>query len=262
LFDFVSYGAGKLELFLMVLVRASGLFVFAPIYSQRSVATPIKAGIAILLAGIVMMTLDTTAVPQTGSLVSLVEVLFKELLVGVIIGFVFALLIMAAQGGGAIVGYQVGLAIANELDPITQQQASIIGAFWTVMATLIFLALQGHHMVLEALHQSYEIMPPGQIRLEGPAGEMMIRLTGYVFIIGLKIAAPVMVTLFLVDVALGTLAKMMPTMNVFFVGFPVKVSAGMVIIALSLPVFTYVMKKALVYLNGEMARGLVALAKA
>jgi len=262
LFDFVQYSADKLELFLLVTVRASGLFVIAPIISQRAFSTPLKVGFAILLSMIVMLSLPPVDLAPSESLIALVGMLFLELLVGALIGFFFLILLLAAQGAGSVVGYQVGLALANELDPQTQTQSSIIGTFWFLLASLFFLTINGHHLIIEAYHQSYALIPPGQVVLNGAVGEMMIRYTAYLFIVALKIAAPVLVTLFLVDVALGTVAKMMPTMNVFFVGFPVKIGAGVAVIALALPIFTYVLGKSLTYLNTELGFVLAALGQA
>lgn len=262
MFDFVQYSAGKLELFLLVMVRASGLFIVAPIFSQKAFPQPLKIGFAILLAMIVMMTLPAADLPPSESLIALAGVVFTELLVGVLIGFFFLLLLLAAQGAGSLVGYQVGLSLANEIDPSTQSQSSIIGTFWFLLGSLFFLAINGHHLIIQAYHESYALIPAGQVALNGAVGEMMIKATAYLFIIALKIAAPVMVTLFLVDVALGTVAKMMPTMNVFFVGFPVKIGVGLAVIGLSLPIFTYVLQKSLTYLNNELGYVLAALAKA
>lgn len=262
LFDFVQYSAGKLELFLLVIVRASGLFIIAPILSQQAFPKPLKVAFAIMLSIIVMMTLPAVDLSPSQSLIGLVGVIFTELFVGALIGFFFLLLLLAAQGAGSIVGYQVGLSLANEFDPSTQTQSSVIGTFWFLLGSLFFLAINGHHLIIQAFHESYALISPGRVTMNGSVGEMMITSTAYLFIIALKIAAPVMVTLFLVDVALGTVAKMMPTMNVFFVGFPVKIGVGFAVIALSLPIFTYVLQKSLGYLNTELGYVLAALAKA
>ncbi|MBD3401816.1 flagellar type III secretion system protein FliR [candidate division GN15 bacterium] len=262
MFDFVQYGTARLELFLLVLVRASGIFILSPIFSHRSITRPVKAGLVLLLTIITMMTIPAVSAPVTDSLIGLAGLLFLEMLVGVLIGFMFLLILLATQGAGSMVGYQIGFALANVLDPSTNQQSSIIGTFWMMLATVIFLTLNGHHMVIQAFHDSYTVMPPGEVALHGGIGEAIIRHSAYVFVIALKIAAPVMVTLFLVDVSLGTVAKMMPQMNVFFVGFPIKVAAGLAVVALSLPIFAYVIEKSLNHLNTELGRLLLAMGRA
>jgi flagellar biosynthetic protein FliR len=172
------------------------------------------------------------------------------------------ILLLAAQGAGSVVGYQVGFAIANVLDPNTQTQTSIIGSFWFLLGSLIFLSLNGHHMIIQAFHDSYVLVPPGQVVLTDTAANTIIVHTAYLFVVALKIAAPVMVTLFLVDVSLGTIAKMMPNMNVFFVGFPVKVGVGLAVIALSLPAFSYVIETSLHHVNTQLGFLLAAMGRA
>lgn len=241
------------------MIRSAGLFIIAPILSQRTIPAPVKVGLSILLAIVIMMTLPVSAVPAVSTLGGLVGVAFLELFVGAIIGFMLMIVILAAEGAGSVIGYQVGFALANALDPITRTQTSLIGTFWVLVSSLIFLAINGHYMIIQAFHDSYTLVPPGQVALNGPVGEAMIRYTAYLFVVALKIAAPVMVTLFLVDVALGTVAKMMPNMNVFFVGFPIKIAAGLAVIALSLPIFSYVIRQSLGYLNTELGVVLAAL---
>lgn len=252
MFDFITYGTEKLQLFLLVMLRTSGLFLTAPIIGHASIPRPIKAGTVILLSMILVTTMDGVTVPQVDSLLGLAGMAFKELLVGLIIGFVFMLVFLAVQGAGSIAGYQVGLHMANAFDPTTQTQASLIGQFWMILAFLIFMGVNGHHLVIRAFTDSYLVIGPGLVEFSGSVGEGMIRFTAYLLLITLKIVAPVMVTLFMVDIALGTLARMMPTMNVFFVGIPLKIAAGLMMIALALPVFSYVLDKSVSYLDREL----------
>ena len=262
LFDFITYGSEKLQLFLLVMLRTSGLFMTAPIIGHESIPRPVKAGLVILLSMILVLTMDGVAVPQVTTLVELAGIAFKELLIGLIIGFVFMLIFLAVQGAGSIAGYQVGLHIANAFDPTTQTDASLIGQFWMLLAFLIFMGINGHHLVIRAFIDSYQVIGPGLVQFTGSAGEEIIKYTGYLLLITLKIVAPVMVTLFLVDIALGTLARMMPTMNVFFVGIPVKLAAGFVILALSLPVFSYVLEKSIGYFDHELHLLFLSMGKA
>ena len=252
MFDFITYGSEKLQLFLLIMLRTSGLFMTAPILGHNSIPRSIKAGTVILLSMILVLTMDGVTVPQVDSLLDLAGLAFKELLIGLIIGFVFMLVFLAAQGAGSIAGYQVGLHVANAFDPATQTQASLIGQLWMILAFLIFMGINGHHLLIRAFTDSYMVIGPGLVEFSGSVGEVMIRYTAYLLLITLKIVAPVMVTLFLADIALGTLARMMPTMNVFFVGIPLKIATGLMVLALSLPVFSYVLDKSIGYLDREL----------
>jgi len=262
LFEFIHYGADKLQVFLLILLRASGLFLLSPVLSHRSVPTTAKIGLVILFGILLTSALGDVSAAPADSFASLVALAFKEMLVGVTIGFVFALLFMAVRGAGSLVGYQVGFAIALVLDPNTQSQQSVMSQVWFVVAMLIFLAINGHHLIIKAFADSYAVMPPGQVAVAGSTGELIIKYTAYVFVLGLKLAAPVMVTLFLTDVALGVVAKMMPTMNVFIVGFPLKIGVGLLVMAMSMPIFAYILRQATAYLDRELGFLLVTMGKA
>jgi len=141
-------------------------------------------------------------------------------MVGLLVGFVFQMLFLAADLAGSMAGYQVGLAISSAFDPSTGDDVGAFGRFWLLIATLIFLALNGHHLVIRAFNDSYQVIPPGEMQVVGGTAELIMKQTAYVFVLAFKIAAPVLVTLILADVALGTVAKVMPSMNIFIVGFP------------------------------------------
>jgi flagellar biosynthesis protein FliR len=261
LFDFVNFAAAKLQLFLLILLRASGLFLIAPILGHQSFPTLAKVGLAIMLSLILVSTLDKAAVPPVESLGALVGLAVREIFVGLAIGFTFALLLMAVQGAGDIVSYQMGFSMATLADP-DMGEVSILGQFWFLCGTVIFLGINGHHVIISAFNDSYALIPPGQVVLNGAFGEMMMRYSAYFFVIAIKLAAPVVITLMLIDVALGVVSRMMPTMNVFILGFGIKVGVGILIMALSLPVFSYVLQKATTYINTELYSMLAVLGKA
>ncbi|MFQ5454192.1 MAG: flagellar biosynthetic protein FliR, partial [Candidatus Zixiibacteriota bacterium] len=134
--------------------------------------------------------------------------------------------------------------------------------FWYIVAILFFLAINGHHMIINAFVESYQVIPAGNIGINGFVGEMIIKYSAYIFIIALKVASPIMATLFLTDIALGTIAKTMPTMNVFFVGMPIKISVGFLVMAMSLPLMVYVLEKAMGYFDNGLRLVLYSIGKA
>jgi len=262
LFDFIHYGPAKLQLFLLILLRLGGLFLMAPILSHRMLPKAAKFGMVILISLIMVVALDSVEISPVSSLWELAGMALKELLVGAIIGLFFQLIFYAAQTGGSIIGYQVGLAIATEFDPNTSSQVSIIGRYWYLITILLFLALDGHHLIIRAFADSYAVIPPAGVAIDGEVGNLIIRYSAYVFVIALKLAAPVMITLFLTDVAMGTVTKTMPSFNVFFVGFPIKISVGLAVIALSLPIAVYVLEKYVGFLDQELKVMFLSMGKA
>ncbi|MFQ6009447.1 MAG: flagellar biosynthetic protein FliR, partial [Candidatus Zixiibacteriota bacterium] len=237
LFDFINYGADKLQTLLLIILRASGLFLLAPIFSHRTIPVLIKAGFIIAIAIVLVPTVNAAMPYQIESFWQLAALGAKEILLGLLIGLIFRLIFFGAETAGTIIGYQIGFALFNLPDVEEGGQISILGQFWYLVAALIFLSINGHHLIVTAFAGSYEVIPPGVVGLGAPVGELMIKCTAYVFVLALKIAAPLMIALFLTDVALGTIAKTIPTMNVFFVGFPIKISVGLLVMAMALPAF-------------------------
>ncbi len=252
MFEFLNFTADRVQIFLLVIVRASGMLAFAPIIGHKSIPVMAKIGFMILLSIIIVSTFDTISIVPIESNWDLGGAVLKELFVGTTISLLFVLIFHAAQTAGSLIGYQVGLAMASEFDPNVGAQVSVIGRFWFIMASLIFLTIDGHHMMISAFANSYEVIPAGAVYLDSSIAELVMKYTAYVFVLALKISAPVLITLFLTDVALGTIAKTMPTMNVFFVGFPVKIAMGLIVMAMSLPAFAYVLRQGIIYLDGEL----------
>ncbi|PKK84415.1 MAG: flagellar type III secretion system protein FliR [candidate division Zixibacteria bacterium HGW-Zixibacteria-1] len=254
MFDFLTFGTAKLQVFLLILFRSAGLFLISPILGHKSIPVMVRAGLAIMLAVILIPLVSMDQVPVIESVWLLALLAAKEMLVGFIIGLLFSLLFVGVRMAGNIVGYQIGLIIANVLDPETNSQTSVIGEFWYVMAVLIFLTIDGHHAILSAFSDSYKLVPVGVFNFTGPAGEQLIRVSAYVFTIAVKLAAPVMITLFLTEVALGVVARTVPQMNIFIVGIPVKIGIGLFILAAALPVFRYMIEKTVYFLDGEVTK--------
>ncbi len=256
MFEFVTYGAEKLQIFLMVTIRAAGMFVMAPVLGDKAIPPMIKAGFAILLAIVLIPVASRVALPPVDSIWQLVLFAIKEFLVGAIIGLFFTLLFVGVRMAGDIVGYQIGLMMANIMDPNTNSQHSLVSEFYYLLAVLIFLAIDGHQAVISALADSFKLIPIGTFAADGTLGEQLIRFTAHTFIIGLKVGAPVIVTLFMTSVALGVVARTVPQMNIFLVGIPLKIIVGFAVMAVALPITKYVIVNSLNYLN-ESVLGLM-----
>lgn len=262
LFEFINYSADKLQLLLLIMLRASGLFLMAPIFGHRNVSSMIRAGLLILLSLILVSSLSLEPLPVSTSLWQLAGLAFRELLVGVVVGLVFNLIFMAIHTAGSLLGYQMGFAVVTQYDANLSGQVSILGRLWYIVAVLIFLTIDGHHLMIHAFADSYELVPPGAAYAGGTFADLFIRLTAYIFVLALKIAAPVTVTLFVTDVALGTIAKTMPTLNVFFMGMPLKIGIGLTVMAMALPAAAWVFQRAIGYFDTQLDLVLNALGKA
>jgi flagellar biosynthetic protein FliR len=252
LFEFVTYSADKLQIFFLVSFRAAGLFLIAPILGHRLIPPMIKAGLSIILAIVLIPVAGQTPLAPVDSIWLLAILAGKEMLVGFIIGLAFSILFSAIQMGGSLVGYQIGLSMVNLADTESGGEVSIIGEFWFIVASLIFLMIDGHHAIISAFADSYKLIPVGVFSFSGPALDMLIRFTSYSFVIAVKISAPVVITLFLTEVAMGVVARTVPQMNIFIVGIPLKIGIGFLVMAVSLPVFRFMVERSVQFLDGEV----------
>jgi flagellar biosynthetic protein FliR len=141
-----------------------------------------------------------------------------------------------------LMGYQMGFAVANVLDPTSEERVSIIGQFIFIFGILYFLALDGHHMLIRALDQSYVMAPPMGVGLTGGTVTILVRMFTGMFVIGLQIALPIIGTLFLIDVSLGIIAKTVPQMNVFIIGLPLKTLVGLMILTATFGLISFFMR--------------------
>lgn len=255
----LQLSAAEFEKLLLLIVRLSGILVIAPIFGHRNVPAIVKIGLVIITSLIVLPTIAGKTVEVPSDLPGLVVMLFKEVVAGLAIGFGSMMIFLAVQFAGTMIGLQMGFGIVNVIDPNSQLEVPIIGQFQLLLAMLIFLALDGHHMVLSAIVSSVKIIPLGAIDYSSLSGELILRAGIETLASGIKLGAPCMVTLFLVDVALGVVARTMPQMNVFVVGFPLKIATGFVMIAASLPIFGYVFGKLLSGLDGNLSALILAM---
>lgn len=231
----ITIALPQLEIFFLVFVRTLALLVAIPLFDNRAVPIVIKAGLALAVSVLVLPLLAAEGVSAPGDVLPFGIKVCGEIMVGIAIGFTVRLLFAAVQLAGQFVGFQMGFAVANVLDPQTSSQVSVIGMLFNILAVLLFFALDAHHWFVRALVESFRIVPPLQMHLEGALFSRVVDMSGTMFGAAVKIGAPVMVALLLTSVGLGLMAKVVPQMNVFIVAFPLQIGIGFLVIGLSLP---------------------------
>jgi flagellar biosynthetic protein FliR len=224
----------QLQLWLLFGLRAAGFVFSAPVFSARMVPLAFRLYLAFLLAGIAFSAWAPAAPLITSSAGSFALAAINELLIGLALGFVVSLVLAAFQLAGTLAGYQMGLAIVNVLDPQSQQQVSLLGDFFFVCATVVFLELNFHLGVLKLWFSGFQLAPVGQLALQAPGWAGAAELMQGLLLLGLKIAMPLVLFLLLMDVALGILARVVPQLNIFVVGTTVKSALGMLILGIVL----------------------------
>lgn len=233
----------NLPIFLLVLVRLTSFFVTTPLFSYRTIPTQFKIGISVFISLIITMTMKTHAIDINGEFVLLV---LKEAIVGLSIGFVAGLLFYAIQVAGAFIDLQMGLAIANVIDPQSGTSSPLTGQFYYVMALLFLLTVNGHYLLLNGIFYSYQLVPVDQLAIhigKGVLVEYVVKLFVEMFMIALQMAIPIVGSLFLVDVGLGVIARTVPQVNVFVVGLPLKIIVSFLIMLLVIPIYIMVIQQ-------------------
>lgn len=227
----------------LVFARMSAIIAIMPIFGFKAVPLQLKAALSVIMTFIVFPLVRLQAAPISAEPVELFLLLMSEVTVGLIIGFATNLLFYGVQMAGHLVGIQMGFGIINVVDPMSDLQVSLIGQLNYMVALLIFLAIDGHHFLVKALVLSYEYIGLGGGVFHAGILSKMSFLTGAIFDTALRLAAPMFVTLFITDVALGITARVAPQMNVFIVGFPLKIGVGLLIITLVIAYFPYIFGK-------------------
>jgi len=222
---------------LLVFTRMSAFFVTMPLWSYRNVPVVYRIGLAValtMLAG--SQVVANPAFVLDGAYVLLV---LKEALVGLLLGFAASLIFAAIQMAGAMIDLQMGFALANLVDPQAGVPMPVTSNLKLMLAMLFFLAIDGHHQLIRGMMASFRWIPLGQAEWDGfaAAAEWLARFFAQGFLIALQISAPMAAALFLVDLAIGIIARTVPQMNFFVVGFPFKMLLGIVVLLLVVPGF-------------------------
>jgi len=229
----VSYP--QIQLFFLVFLRVTAIVMGLPIFSGNNVPIMFKAGLALAVAWVLFPMMALTVPPEMDGWVFLTLGVISEVLLGVGIGLAIRLIMAGIQMAGQVSGFQMGLAIANIMDPATSMQTPILAQAFNLMAMLIFLTINAHHWFFRALMDSFVILPPFQFSLSASFVGYLMKMAGNMFVIALKIGAPIIVVLILTSVSFGLMARTVPQMNIFIVAMPLKIVVGLLFIVFSLP---------------------------
>lgn len=225
---------------LLVAVRIGGLMIYGPVFGSSVVPVRVKVLLTFVIAVAVYPVLAATVLPAAGAvelaLWSLAPLVAAELLVGLTIGFLASLPLMAVQTGGLVMGQQMGLGFASFYNPAIDDEADVVGQMLFLMALAGFLVIGGHEAMLVAVLRSFEHVPAGVFVADTDLLGLVAGLLGSAFELALRIAAPLLALIFLESAAMGLVAKTVPQLNILSLGFPVRILAGMLIIMLALNV--------------------------
>lgn len=216
----------SLPVFALIVFRVSGLFLTAPVFGSRAIPARIRVAM-MMVVSFMMFPLLSTTVPQTLTMGQAIVGGIGELMIGATMGLALSAFLAAADLAGLVVGQQAGIVLGQIVDPTQGNRSSIIGRIYSISLTTVFLLMGGHRATLAALLDTYRIIPIGGFKPGEPSLLLLIEMLTAAFILGIRIAAPVLIALFLIGLAMGFLSRTMPQFNILTVGFSVRALAAM-----------------------------------
>jgi flagellar biosynthetic protein FliR len=224
-----------------VFIRVGAVFTVVPFFGSEIMPRRITALIALFLSLIILPVTPPVAINiQSLTVLSLLMYIVHEILLGISMGLAVQVIFVGMQIAGELMGFSMGFAIVNVIDPLTGTEAPVTSNFLYLTAFLLFIVMDGHHMFIRAIQESFTMAPIGMGLPKAGFYQAALTYAAGMFLIGLKLAAPVIGAILLVNVSLGLIARSIPQMNIFIVSFPVLISIGlffMIIIIKAMPFF-------------------------
>ena len=244
-----------LLVFLLLFVRFSAMLLLAPLFSQPQLPVRIRVALALMIS-MVLLPLELHAPhARPAGLDGLLVAVAGEATVGIMLGFVAMLVFQAVSFAGYLIGLQMGFGMDSMYDPGTNQSVPALAVFLGVIASMVFLLADGHHYLLLALDHSLRVVPLGTFRFSEQTMTALMNATAGMFTTVFELVLPVLGVLLLTEVALAIMNRVMPQMNVFVAGFPLKIALGFLTIAIGLPLMVAYLDDAF----GRMTRELLML---
>ena len=228
----------QIQVFFFVFLRVGAILLSMPVLNSKSIPIFFKLCLVFATSLILLPILNLTNLPVVVDLIPLVLGAAGEILIGLIIGLSIKIIFAGIQMAGQLAGYQMGLAIANVMDPATNRQVPLLAQFNNLMALLIFITINAHHLFIRALAESYRLIAPFGFHFSNSLMELLLDSAGNMFIIAIKVGSPIIAALLLSTVAFGLMARTVSQLNIFIVAMPLKIAVGLMFIGFSLPFFT------------------------
>ncbi|KAA3615476.1 MAG: flagellar type III secretion system protein FliR [Calditrichaeota bacterium] len=249
----------EIEVFFLVFVRIITLFVLVPVFNHRAIPMTVRIALALVFTVSLIPQVPIIQI-EISTAAGYVFLIGKEVLTGIILGFATEFIFHAVRFAGQIISFLMGFSMVIAFDPEVKQQISIISRIKSITAITLFLIIDGHFLLLEAISRSFEIIPLVGMKMSGDVVPYLVRLSADVFVIALQIAGPILVMLLLTNVGLGILARTVPQMNVFIVGFPLTISVGFFALVFTYPTFSQYFRGLVMTLRTTLGTLLHALA--
>jgi len=230
----------KIELFILALIRIATIVFLLPMFSQNSVPTTVKAAVSLLLTILVYPQMPLVGFAIANSPVFFFMIVLEQVFIGIMIGFAASFLWYFIVMGGEWIARDIGL-MQGTMNPFTEFQSDIFSIILTILLIVLFLASGGHYFFIRVLFESFQYIPIGNFVWDTRNfASILILLSCSSFVVAFQFAAPVMGSIFLCTVSLGLMNRVMPQLQVWILGIPVKVFIGVIVLIYSMPLMVQI----------------------
>ena len=227
---------------IMIFIRIGAMLSFVPFYNSNSIPMLVRFSLSLILTYVIFFNVDAYPFVEDASLLYLFIFGFKEVFVGIIMGFTLNLVFQGISFAGLLVGRDMGLAMSSMFDPVSGSDGNIVATILSMTSVIVFVLINGHHFVVESLSYSFKIIPLGGFAVTETVYDLIIKFSGSIFILAVKIASPIIVAFFLVHLASGIVSRVSPSFQVFFVLIPLKIGLGLFLLVLLMPLYIYLFR--------------------
>ncbi|MEW5762009.1 MAG: flagellar biosynthetic protein FliR [Bacillota bacterium] len=248
-----------LGVYLLMFTRLSAFVAACPVFAVRAFPPPARIGLAAALAAALLPLVNVDHMALPDHVVGYAFQVVQEAFVGLGLGALTGLAFNAVRTAGQLAGLQIGYAIAEMFDPVSGEQNAVLAQFFYLLGLVFFFSIDGHHLLVAALAKSFQHIPPGTAVLKLSVAEVGARAFQGLFVTALRLAGPVIAVALVTDLALGLMVRMVPQINAFMLGFPLKIAAGLIALAVTVPLLGGVLARVFEGMARDMlvvARGL------
>ena len=237
MFDIIDF-----ILVFLIFIKVSTALISSPVFNSKTIPTLPKVFLSLIIAYIVYLTIDRNVLTNVPTGWMLVILSIKEAITGLVMGFMMQFVFWGVSYAGTLVGFDMGLTMAEVFNPSSEESGNVIGEFLYYGALMVFFLINGHHYIISSVKYSFSVIPIGKFTITKPVYDLIIVYSASVFIIAVKIASPIMVSFFLVHIGEGIISRIIPQMQVFFVTQPLKIGIGILLLGSITPLYIYVIK--------------------
>lgn len=245
----VSFLPALAATFMLVFARIGAMVMLLPGFGETNIPVRVRLGIALMLTLILLPLHRAAYHVDLNAMAPLLVMMVHEIIIGVVLGATARMTLAALQVAGSVIAQQLGLGFVTSIDPTQGQQGALLGNFLTLLGLTLLFATDMHHLIIAALNDSYNIFAPGTLLPSGDVASLATRAFTTAFKIGIQLSAPFIVFGLVFNLGLGILARLMPQMQVYFVGVPLSILGGFLILAV---IITTMMGTFLEYFGGVL----------